>query len=139
MPASAPAKPAPPLSGRLRRAYGSCERRQQLGVERIELPPGEPLGLDPDRAEVLDDGGAPFAVAQHPDTAAPVVQSEPVDLEHAVQQPPAEDPPASPALLLGPVAVHQHTAEDAHCRCVLPPTARIGSTLHTTSREDSDG
>ena len=64
----------------------------------------------------------PLAVAQHPDPAAPVVEPEPVDGEHAVEQAPAEDPAAAAALLLGPVVVQKDAAEDAHRASVLPPS-----------------
>ena len=50
--------------------------RASVGIERVERPPGQLLGLDPERAEVVDDGRAALAVAQDVDAAAPVVEPE---------------------------------------------------------------
>src|SRR5262249_31473085 len=92
----------------------SAKRSDELGVERVERPPGELRRLRPQHAEVVDDRRVPLAVAQHVHAPRPVAELEPVVVEHPVQEPDAEHAPAPPSGLLGPVVVQQHTTERTH-------------------------
>src|SRR5438067_8840207 len=104
-----PRKPVTTVSGVL-----SAKRPDQLGIERVERPAGEPLGLLPEHPQVGDDRSASLCVAEHVRPAAPVVEPQPEVLEHAVQQHDAEDAAPPAALLLGPVVAEQDAAERAH-------------------------
>jgi hypothetical protein len=48
---------------------------EQRGVEGVERAPDETLRLDPEDAEVGDDGRAALAVVKDVDSASPVVQA----------------------------------------------------------------
>src|SRR5581483_6302742 len=98
----------------------SGKRAHELGVERIERPACEPLGLHPQRPEVRDDGRPALQVAQQVDPAAPVVETQPELAEHPVHEPDAEDAGAPAAARLGPVLARERSTEGAHCRSVLP-------------------
>ena len=79
----------------------------------------------------------PFASRRTQIAAAPVVEPQPVEGEHAVQEPHAEDAPAPAALLLGPVLVEEDVAQ----RRTSPfrsTTARIRFVLANNARR-ADG
>src|SRR5205085_2996796 len=92
----------------------SCQRCQELRVQRIELPARKPLRLRPQRAQVRDDRRAAFAVAQHVDAAAPVVQAQAEVVEHPVEQRDPQSAAATAASLLRPVLRQQHSTKPAH-------------------------
>ena len=81
----------------------SAKRANEVGVERVERPAGEPFGLRPEHSEVLDDDGSAFAVAQHVDASTPVVEVQPEVVEDAVDETDAKRAPAPAAFALGPV------------------------------------
>ncbi len=66
-----PRKPVTRATGSLASGANGVDERW---VERVEPAPGEALGLDPQCAEVGDDGSAALAVAEDVDSASPVVQ-----------------------------------------------------------------
>src|SRR5919108_4945137 len=81
-----PRKPVTRTTGSL-----SAERTDDPGVERVERAAGQPLGLQPQRAEVLDHGRPALAVPQDVHATAPVVQPEPEAREDAVDERDPED------------------------------------------------
>ncbi len=81
----------------------SAKRANEVGVERIERPAGEPFCLRPEHSEVLDDDGSALAVSQHVDASAPIVEVQPEVVEDAVDETDAQRAPSAAAVALGPV------------------------------------
>src|SRR5262249_17389343 len=96
---------------------------QQPGIQRVERPPGELLGLGPERADVGHDGGASLAVAECVDAAGPVRERQAIVLEHPVEEHDPEPAWGAHASSLPPVSPHQDTAQAAHVQSPVPETA----------------
>ena len=104
-----PRKPVTRVDGRLRQ--GSA---QEVGIERVERPSRELLGLAPDRAQVLDHGGPARPVAEDVHAARPLVEPE-AEVGRARGSGAAAGGPSPPVTrLLGPALVEQDAAEAAH-------------------------
>src|SRR2546421_9043030 len=87
---------------------------EEIGVERVERPPGERSRLRPEDAEVVDDHSTTLGVAKDVDAAGPIVEGQPEVLEHAVYEPDAQRTTAPAPVLLGPVVAEQDTTERTH-------------------------
>ena len=87
---------------------------EEVGIERIERPPRQPLGLEPDRAQVFDHRRSSCPVAEDVDAAGPLVEPEAEVGQHAIQEPQTECPSAPVTPLLGPAFVEENAAEAAH-------------------------
>src|ERR671919_1056176 len=78
-----PRNPVSTVTGSL---LAMAEAGDEAGIERIEAPSRQALGLSPEGSEVGDDGRAALAVAEDVDAAAPVSELEPEVGQDAVQE-----------------------------------------------------
>src|SRR3989442_13634937 len=86
-----PRKPVTSTTGSLP-SEGKCGH--QLRVERVELPTGETLCLDPHLTEIGDDGGTALAVPQPERPPAPIVEPQTEMVENSVSNASAGQPSA---------------------------------------------
>jgi peptidoglycan/xylan/chitin deacetylase (PgdA/CDA1 family) len=92
----------------------------ESGIEGIELPASQPLGLPPERSQIVDDGRAALPVAKDVEPPTPTGELEPEVAEHPVQEANAQDPAPPTAVLLGPVLAQEGSAEGTHVACFVP-------------------